>query len=95
MRLTAHFAGQGMYRIPAFTLCGVEVPMCTIMDFGSYIGWTSNLDGTMVSSDATASTPHASAIKRIKQHFAQHGIDDANIFSITFTSPYTRTFRSN
>lgn len=72
MRITALPAGRGMYRIPAFMLQGVEVPMCTIMLYRA--GWVANLDGSFVKHDVTGATVAECAKQRIANHLADNGV---------------------
>ena len=72
MRITALPAGQGVYRIPAFMLQGVQVPMCTIMLYRS--GWVANLDGYAVKHDVVGSTVAECARQRVVNHLADNGV---------------------
>jgi|GWRWMinimDraft_12_1066020.scaffolds.fasta_scaffold175279_1 hypothetical protein len=72
MIITALPAGSGMYRIPAFILQGVPVPMVTIMLFRA--GWVANLDGSFVKHDVLGSTVAECARQRIVNHLADNGV---------------------
>ena len=73
IQLIALSAGPGVYRVPAFTVEGVRVPMTTIMMLKK--GWTPFIDGENLRDDMTTLSGKASMTTCIHDYMTRQGLD--------------------
>jgi len=73
IKLIALSAGPGVYRVPAFIVEDVRVPMTTIMMFKH--GWTPFIDGEHLRDDMTTLSGKTSITTCIHDYMTRQGLD--------------------
>ena len=71
--LIALHAGPGVYRVPAFIVDGVNIPMCTLIS--TRRGWTPFIDGENMRDDMTTLSGKTSITTCIHDYMTRQGLD--------------------